>query len=476
MRAAAGIKESRAYKLVPQRRLKGEIMKQENLSRRSFVKSLAVMGFGAVGAGALAGCSSGSTPASAVASSGSDIAWDKETDVLVCGYGAAGASCAIEAADNGAKVLIIEKAALPGGSMARCGGAIMGAGTKVQADLGVEDTPDGLYNWVKTCVNQNYDLCPDAIIKAYAEHAGENVDWLQQMCTDYCKRDLFEVGMAVENEGAQGNEATGDGGNGVTAGCLNAVGCEYDSFGITKAEAVARSHWAHSDGNAANSGPELFEPLYRNINKKVEDGTVETAFKTALSRFILDDSGTVIGVVAKTDAGDINIKATKGVMLATGGYCASDDMKMKFCQEALPYTTYMCYDCEGDGINAAMTIGADLYNMCNFYPIEVAQVYQYDPQYNDVFNSWLNMDDEGYMEVPAMNMAECHGGVKINTDAQVLDLDGNPIAHLYASGNDVGTNIFGVPGNYPGCGCYVSFAFAFGRIAGQKLAAETAIA
>ena len=75
-----------------------------------------------------------------------------------------------------------------------------------------------------------------------------------------------------------------------------------------------------------------------------------------------------------------------------------------------------------------------------------------------------------------MNMAECHGGVKINTDAQVLDLDGNPIAHLYASGNDVGTNIFGVPGNYPGCGCYVSFAFAFGRIAGQKLAAETAIA
>mgnify|MGYP001712710500 CR=1 FL=1 len=47
-----------------------------------------------------------------------------------------------------------------------------------------------------------------------------------------------------------------------------------EEFGITKAEAVARSHWAHSDGNAANSGPELFEPLYRNINKKVEDGTV----------------------------------------------------------------------------------------------------------------------------------------------------------------------------------------------------------
>lgn len=432
-----------------------------------------MLGATAAGAGALAGCSSNSS-ASATTEPASGITWDRETEVLVCGYGAAGASCAIEAADNGAKVLIIEKAELPGGSMARCGGAIMGAGTKVQQELGVEDDADALYNWVKTCVNQNYELCPDDIIRTYAEHSGENVNWLQQMCTDYYGRDLFELGMAVENEGAQGNEATGDGGNGVTAGCLNAVGCEYDKFGISKAEAVARSHWAHSEGNAANSGPELFEPLYENINGKIKDGVISAEFKTALSKFITDEDGTVIGVVATTDSGSINIKATKGVMLATGGYCASDDMKMKFCQEALPYTTYMCYDCEGDGINAAMSIGADLYNMCNFYPIEVAQVYQYDPQYNDVFNSWLNMDDEGYMEVPAMNMAECHGGVRINTDAQVLDINGNPIPHLYASGNDVGTNIFGIPGNYPGCGCYVSFAFAYGRIAGQKLAAETA--
>ncbi|MEG0758607.1 MAG: FAD-dependent oxidoreductase [Raoultibacter sp.] len=450
---------------------------KDQLSRRTFLKSLAVLGAGAAGAGALAGCSSGQASNGATASAASsDITWDMETEVLVCGYGAAGAACAIEAADAGAKVLIIEKAALPGGSMGRCGGAIMGAGTAVQQELGVKDDANALYNWVKTCVNQKYELCPDNIIRTYADNAGKNIDWLQQMCTEYCKRDLFDVAMAVENEGAQGNEATGDGGNGVTSGCLNAVGCEYEKFGVAKSEAVARSHWALSEGKAANSGPELFEPLYENINKKVKDGSITTEFKTALSSFITDEAGTVIGVVATTDAGDINIKAAKGIMLATGGYCASDEMKMKFCQEALAYTTYMSHDCEGEGIKAAMGIGADLYNMCNFYPIEVAQVYQYDPQYNDVFASWLDMDNEGYMEVPAMNMAECHGGVKINVDAQVLDINGEPIPHLYASGNDVGTNIFGVPGNYPGCGCYVSFAFVYGRIAGQKLAAESAVA
>lgn len=40
---------------------------------------------------------------------GADTKWDKETDVLVIGYGGAGACAAIEAHDKGSKVLIIEK-------------------------------------------------------------------------------------------------------------------------------------------------------------------------------------------------------------------------------------------------------------------------------------------------------------------------------------------------------------------------------
>ena len=434
---------------------------KSSVSRRGFI----------AGAGA-ALAAAGIAGTAVAAEAAPEQAWDRECEVLVCGYGAAGAACAIEAADNGAKVLIIEKAALPGGSMARCGGAIMGAGTRVQAELGVEDSADALFNWVNTCVNQHYNLCPEEIIRTYADHSGANVDWLMDLCTEYCGRDLFEVAWAVENEGAQGNEATGDEGNGVTSGCLNAVGCEYDKFGITREEAVPRSHWAHSEGGAANSGPELFEPLYECINAKVADDQIETEFNCALKSFVQDETGAVVGVIAETPEGEVAIKASKGVMLATGGFCNSDDMKMRFCQDALGYTTYMCHDCTGDGIRAALRIGADLYNMCNFYPIEVAQVYQFDPKYNDVFNSWLDMDETGTMNVPAPNMAECHGGVRINSDAQVLDMDGNVIPHLYCSGDDAGTNIFGVPGNYPGCGCYVSFALAFGRIAGANLAAE----
>ncbi len=433
------------------------------ISRRSFLTGIAATG--ALTAIGLTGC----TTATA-----SGTTYDAETEVLVCGYGASGAAAAIDAADNSSKVLIIEKASLPGGSMARCGGAIMGGGTKVQEELGVTDSPDGLYDWVKTCVNQNYILCPDDIIRTYADNAGANVDWLMDMCTQYCDRDLFDVALATENNGATG--AVQASGNGVTAGCLDATGCEYEKFGLSKTEAVPRSHWAHSYGNAANSGPELFLPLYQNINSKIDEGSVTTRFNTALKGLIQADDGTITGIVATDESGnEIKIKATKGVMLATGGYPASDDMKMSFCQDALKYTTYMCYDCTGDGIRAAMGVGADLYNMCNFYPIAVAQTYQYDPQYNKVFNSWLDMDSDGYMEVPAMNMAECHGGMKINTDAQVLDINGKTIPHLYASGCDTGTNIFGVAENYPGCGCYVSFSICYGRIAGVNMSNETAV-
>lgn len=430
------------------------------ISRRTFVSGAAA----AVGALAVAH--------TAVAAEADAQQWDDQCEVLVCGYGAAGAACAIEAAEAGADVLIIEKAALPGGSMARCGGAIMGAGTHVQQELGVEDDADKLFEWVKTCVNQNYMLCPEDIIRTYADHAGANVDWLQDMCEQYSGRELFDVAMATENEGAKDNSATGDNGNGVVAGCLNAVGCEYDKFGVSRDEAVPRSHWANSPSGAPNSGPELFDPLHDNISAKEEEGAVRVEYNCALKSLVRDETGAVAGVVATTQDGERRIRATKGVMLATGGFCAADDMKMRFCQDALGYTTYMCHDCTGDAIKAAMEIGADLTNMCNFYPIEVAQVYQFDPKYNDVYNSWLDMDETGTMNVPAHNMAECHGGVRINTDARVIGVNGDVIPHLYASGNDVGTNIWGVPGNYPGCGCYVSFSIAFGRIAGANLAAE----
>jgi succinate dehydrogenase/fumarate reductase flavoprotein subunit len=50
------------------------------------------------------------------------IRWDKEYDVVVAGYGGSGMSAAITAHDNGAKVVILEKAPFPGGGQTRTSG------------------------------------------------------------------------------------------------------------------------------------------------------------------------------------------------------------------------------------------------------------------------------------------------------------------------------------------------------------------
>ena len=51
--------------------------------------------------------------------------WDYEADVLIVGYGAAGANAAIAAHDAGARALIVEKMGFPGGNSGVCAGAMV---------------------------------------------------------------------------------------------------------------------------------------------------------------------------------------------------------------------------------------------------------------------------------------------------------------------------------------------------------------
>lgn len=74
-----------------------------------------------MGSGLALGCC-----ASAVARVATDdMKWDKTTDVLVLGFGGAGAAAAIEAKKKGADVLILEKMPQPGGNTAVSAGGFM---------------------------------------------------------------------------------------------------------------------------------------------------------------------------------------------------------------------------------------------------------------------------------------------------------------------------------------------------------------
>src|SRR5262249_56270740 len=68
--------------------------------------------------------------------------WDFEADVVIAGYGIAGAAAAVEAASVGADVLVIERTGGWGGAAAMAGGFIyLRGGTPPPKAFGFHDSP-----------------------------------------------------------------------------------------------------------------------------------------------------------------------------------------------------------------------------------------------------------------------------------------------------------------------------------------------
>src|SRR5678816_1390349 len=93
--------------------------------------------------------------------------WDKEVDVIVVGYGAAGGISAITAHDAGAKVLLIEKMPHPGGISMLSGGGVAFA-----------HNAEGAFQYLKRSCN---GTTPDDILRKMAEEMVGMIDWLTQL-------------------------------------------------------------------------------------------------------------------------------------------------------------------------------------------------------------------------------------------------------------------------------------------------------
>ncbi|HEX6346801.1 FAD-binding protein [Umezawaea sp.] len=74
---------------------------------------------------------------------------DVSADVVVVGFGAAGACAAIEAAGAGVSVVVLDRFA-GGGATALSGGVVYaGGGTRQQVEAGVPDTPEGMFDYLR---------------------------------------------------------------------------------------------------------------------------------------------------------------------------------------------------------------------------------------------------------------------------------------------------------------------------------------
>jgi 3-oxo-5alpha-steroid 4-dehydrogenase len=113
-----------------------------------------------------------------VAAGESNIIGPDAVDVVVVGFGIAGGCAAVEAAAAGARVLILERAAVAGGTSALAGGHFyLGGGTVVQRATGHQDSADQMYAYLMAVTPEPE---PDKI-RAYADGSVEHCDWLESL-------------------------------------------------------------------------------------------------------------------------------------------------------------------------------------------------------------------------------------------------------------------------------------------------------
>jgi len=321
---------------------------------------------------------------------GADEIWD--TDVLVVGGGGAGFSAAITAAQQGASVILIEKGSVLGGNTLVAGAAYNAVDPQAQSHMKLskaqKDTMDSYLAMEETDPALKLDVYPEwkqalrdvqADIKAFyaaneGKTAGEDMPgfdsiamhmWqiyiggLRQLSDGSWIASDYELARVLAEQALPSLEWMG------SIGLNPAYGDATAERGLTT---VLGAMWprTHSFMSGADRIPQLA--------KVAEENGVKIYTETQGTELIVDADGKVAGAKAvKADGTKITINTSKGVVLASGGYCANPAMVKeydKYWGEDLSdrtLSTNMGTN-EGDGILMAMAIGADVTGM------EIAQM------------------------------------------------------------------------------------------------------
>src|SRR5581483_1367808 len=112
------------------------------------------------------------------------MTFDEEFDVVVAGYGFAGATSAIEACDAGARVLLVEKMPDPGGISICAGGGI-----RIAADA------DEAFAYLKAT---NADKTPDDILRVFADAMVKLPEYIGRLVK---VNDAKMIGVGTPREG-----------------------------------------------------------------------------------------------------------------------------------------------------------------------------------------------------------------------------------------------------------------------------------
>ena len=201
--------------------------------------------------------------------------WDAEADVIVVGFGGAGACAALEAAQPGASVLVLDR--FHGGGATAASGAVIyaGGGTPYQKAAGFDDTPDEMYKYLKQEIGEG--VMSDETLRRFCEGSAADIQW------------LAEAGVPFEGSLCPFKTSYP-----TDLYYLYYSGSENNGAYKAKAKPAPRGHRAKGPGI---SGLTLFHGLEKTVRKSDK---IQVRCQTKVTKLIQAEDGRVIGVEARS--------------------------------------------------------------------------------------------------------------------------------------------------------------------------------
>lgn len=237
-------------------------------------------------------------------------ATDQETDIVIIGAGGAGLTAAIEAAEAGADVIVLEQMPVIGGNTNKATGGMNASETSVQEEKGIEDSNEVFY---EDTFKGGHELNDPKLLSRMVEDSAEALDW-------------------VNSHGTGLNDVSYSGG--------------------------ATNSRIHKPLDGSAVGPLIIEKLAASLNEL----GVPIMLRSEVVK-INEENGRVTGVDVETFDGQTFTVTADAVIIATGGFGANFELIGEYDDVKAQFNTTNHEGATGTGILMAQELGADVVHM-----------------------------------------------------------------------------------------------------------------
>ena len=406
-----------------------------------------------------------------------DIKETKSFDVVVVGGGHAGTQAALAAAQEGAKVAVIEKH--NDGEIVYRGDDICSYNSKMLEAWGFG--PYDLDEIVNEYVRRANGRCNTEVIRSFVYNSGEMMDNLASLIPD--TSDVFDY------EGGQ---------------CIVQIAYDKPSGADYPVEVSGYKMWASTVqtvgtkneqpvGKKQKTGISRLAEIEEYCRDAAEDLGAEWFCGQTAARCVQDADGAVKGIIAEdADGNYVKFEAAKGVILATGDFGGNTDMVWELCSECAENAERHgvdraelmgMTDCDGSGHKIGCWAGGAIESHPRLENAKTSV-----ERYNELCAAGKDTDfgkpenllipiDEGPFFIATQGTNRLYGpglntlaGLCVNGDYQVLTASKSEVIKgLYAVGNTMGER-YGNAYNCPSAGNNMGNAMTSGRVAGKHAA------